>query len=170
VNQNQRQNQKQEPEKQTLGDKPAQPSPTGNQRSEFNCGYAAYEHPASGEATSEPRLGGEWTLALSLIPDRDTRRAVEKAHKAELAAERENVRHFEAANKTLLELAQDDKQQLIAARAAIKPLVEVLKLYMALMDALYNHNEAVRQAVLQHFGEIHPKIVWDALAQAKEGK
>jgi hypothetical protein len=41
---------------------------------------------------------------------------------AELDAEREQVKHYEAANKTLLELAADDKQQLLAALAAIAEL------------------------------------------------
>jgi hypothetical protein len=36
-----------------------------------------------------------------------------------------------------------------------KPLVDALKKYMTAMDALYNHNDATRHAVLQYFGTRH---------------
>ena len=39
------------------------------------------------------------------------------------------------------------------APEVVRELVNDLRRYVTAMDALYNHNEAVRAAVVQHFGE-----------------
>jgi hypothetical protein len=46
-----------------------------------------------------------------------------------------------------------------------KPLVEALRIYHEAMDALYNHNEATRKAVVTYFGTAHPQAAIDALAK-----
>ncbi len=43
--------------------------------------------------------------------------------------------------------------------AARQPLVDALVQYMQAMDAIYNHNEAARAVVVQHFGTLHPPEV-----------
>jgi len=58
-----------------------------------------------------------------------------------------------------------------AIAAAQQPLIDALDKYMKGLDAIYNHNEAARAAVVQHFGTIHPpEVVTRLLAKVKEGK
>ena len=41
------------------------------------------------------------------------------------------------------------------APEVIGELASELKRYMAAMDKIYNHNEAARAAVVEHFGTLH---------------
>jgi hypothetical protein len=56
--------------------------------------------------------------------------------------------------RPLYEQAED---KLASLEAAVKVKDEALAKYRVAMDALYNHNEAVRAAVIQYFGTLHPQ-------------
>jgi hypothetical protein len=77
------------------------------------------------------------------------------------AAERERDALNELHNKARL-------ASLTAERKCAE-LSEALRKYRVAMDALYNHNEAVRAAVVQHFGTLHPQAAL-ASQPAPEGK
>ena len=55
-------------------------------------------------------------------------------------------------------LMNDMQDQLYAAERELRLLRAAVGKYKTAMDALYNHNEAVRHAVVEHFGVTHPVI------------
>ncbi len=100
-------------------------------------------------------------------------------------------KELEETTDTLHQQIRNDQQQLAAEREKIKQhwiihdlasqreqtLVDALQKYMVAMDAIYNHNEAARTAVVQHFGTLHPPTAFAELAKleprstrVKEGK
>ena len=62
----------------------------------------------------------EWTLALQMVPDRDTRKVLDKAHNAELAAERQT-------SDGLGKLNDELHGQLLSTQAAIEKKDEALE-------------------------------------------
>ena len=47
-----------------------------------------------------------------------------------------------------------------------KARTRALKKYVKAIDAIYNHNEAARAAVIQHFGTLHDRAALDELKGA----
>lgn len=101
----------------------------------------------------------EWTAAtVSKLIDTVSLQGVADAHNAALAAEHQRREQAEAAQKTLLELAAADKQQLVAERqqllAAQAAIAEALKHYnddfllKPHLDILHEHDAEIKAAVL----------------------
>lgn len=58
------------------------------------------------------------------------------------------------------------RERLVGPTECVIP-VQVLKHYRDAIDAIYNHNIASRQAVIERFGRYHPGIVLEVLGENK---
>lgn len=58
---------------------------------------------------------------------------------------------------------------LTALEHKLEVAIEAIEKYRVAMDKLYNHNEAVRHAVIEHFGLHHPFLQDDAKSLTIKG-